>query len=66
MAEFAYNNAKNTSIGHMPFKLNYSYHLYISYKKEVDLRSMLKLIDYKREIAHTIALVSCKLSHVQL
>ena len=25
MAKFAYNNAKNTSIGHTPFKLNYGY-----------------------------------------
>ena len=26
MAEFAYNNAKNVSTGHMLFKLNYGYH----------------------------------------
>ncbi len=26
IAEFAYNNTKNTSTGHTLFKLNYSYH----------------------------------------
>ena len=26
MAEFAYNNAKNASTGHMTFELNYGYH----------------------------------------
>ncbi len=26
MAEFAYNNAKNASIGHIPFKLNCGFH----------------------------------------
>ena len=36
MAEFAYNNAKNASIGHMLFELNYSYHPHISYKKNID------------------------------
>ena len=39
MAEFAYNNAKNASIGHMPFELNYSYHPWILYKEDVDSRS---------------------------
>lgn len=27
MAEFTYKNAKNASIGHTPFKLNYKFHL---------------------------------------
>lgn len=27
IAEFAYNNTKNASIGHTTFKLNYGYHL---------------------------------------
>ena len=36
MAEFAYNNAKNASIGHMPFELNCKYHHQTSYKKDVN------------------------------
>ena len=36
MAKFAYNNAKNTSIDFISFKLNCDYHLRISYKKEVN------------------------------
>ena len=39
MAKFAYNNAKNASIGHMPFKLNYNYHLRILYEEDADPRS---------------------------
>ena len=39
MAEFAYNNAKNASIGHTPFELNCSYHPRMSYEKNVDPRS---------------------------
>ena len=45
MAEFAYNNSKNTSTGHTPFKLNYSYHPQMAYKKEVDPRSKSKSAD---------------------
>ena len=33
VAEFAYNNAKYASTGYTPFKLNYGYHLRVSYKK---------------------------------
>ena len=42
MAEFAYNNAKNASTGHTSFELNYGYHLWISYKKDVNLYSKSK------------------------
>ena len=34
MAEFAYNNAKNASIGYTPFKLNCRYHPRIFYEEE--------------------------------
>lgn len=37
MAEFAYNNAKNASIGHTLFELNYGYHSYIFLKKMIIL-----------------------------
>ncbi len=39
MAEFAYNNVKNTSTGHTPFELNYGYHPRVSFEKDVDPRS---------------------------
>ena len=42
MAEFAYNNAKNTSTRHTLFELNCGYHLWISYKKDLDPRSKSK------------------------
>ena len=45
MAEFVYNNAKNTSTGHTPFELNCGYHPQMSYKEEVNPRSKSKLAD---------------------
>ena len=45
MVEFAYNNAKNTSIGHTPFKLNCDYHPRMLYEEEVDPRSQSKSAD---------------------
>ena len=45
MAEFAYNNAKNASTGHMPFELNCGYHPRMSYEEEVDPRSKSKSAD---------------------
>lgn len=35
MAEFAYKNTKNMSIGNIPFKLNHKYHLCISLNDDV-------------------------------
>ena len=45
MAEFAYNNAKNTSTGHTSFKLNCGYHPRISYKEDLDPRSKSKIAE---------------------
>ena len=42
MAEFAYNNAKNSSTGHTPFKLNCGYHPCIFFEKNTDPRSQSK------------------------
>ena len=42
MAEFAYNNAKNASIGHTPFELNCGYHPRVFYKEDLDPRSKSK------------------------
>ncbi len=36
MAEFAYNNAKNTSIGHTLFKLNCGYNPRVSFEEDVE------------------------------
>lgn len=36
MAKFAYNNAKNTSTGHILFVFNCNYHIYFLYKEEAD------------------------------
>ena len=36
MAEFAYNNAKNASIGHTSFELNCDFYSRAFYKKDVD------------------------------
>ena len=37
MAEFTYNNAKNTSTSHTPLKFNYSCHSRISFEEDIDL-----------------------------
>ena len=42
MAEFAYNNAKNASFGHMFFELNCDYHFKMFYKKNVNPRFKFK------------------------
>ena len=45
MAEFAYNNAKNPSSSYTFFELNYGYHSWMSYKKDVNLYSKSKSVD---------------------
>ena len=45
MAEFAYNNAKNSSTGHTPFKLNCGYHPRVFFEENTDPRSELKSAD---------------------
>ena len=39
IAEFAYNNTKNTSTDHTPFKLNCDYYPKILFEENVDLYS---------------------------
>ncbi len=66
IAEFAYNNTKNVSIGHTPFEFNYSYHPRISFKKDVDPRSRScsanKLAEELRELMEVCCL---NLLHIQ-
>ena len=45
MAEFIYNNAKNSRTGHTPFELTWSYHLYVSFEENTDTRSQSKSAD---------------------
>ena len=45
MAEFAYNIAKNASIGHTSFELNCDFHPRMSYEEDVDPRSQSKSAD---------------------
>ena len=42
MTKFAYNNVKNTSIGHMRFELSYGYHFCILFEEDINSRSQLK------------------------
>ena len=45
MAEFAYNNTKNTSTGYTPFELNHGFHTRVSYKEDVDPYSKSRIVD---------------------
>ena len=45
MAELIYNNAKIVSMGYIYSKLNYKYHLHISYKEDIDFHSRSKAVD---------------------
>ena len=45
MADFAYNNAKNTSTGHTSFELNCDYYSWMSYEEKVDPRFKSKSAD---------------------
>ncbi len=42
IAEFAYKNVKNIGTGHIFFEFNYDYHLYVFYKKNINLCFKLK------------------------
>ena len=45
IAEFAYNNIKNSSISHMSFELNCGYYPWMSYEENVNPRSQSKSAD---------------------
>ena len=66
MAKFAYNNTKNASSGHMFFKLNYGYHLQISYKNNVNPCSKSKSADkISTELRELIIVCKKNLYHAQ-
>ncbi len=39
MAEFVYNNTKNASTGHTPFKLDCGYHPKVFFEEDIDFHS---------------------------
>ena len=43
MTKFAYNNVKNTSISHISFELNCSYHLCVYLKEDIEACSQSKI-----------------------
>ena len=66
MAEFAYNNTKNTSIGYTPFELNCGFHLKVPYKEDVDSYSKLKTADQLPTKLHNLMSIYRKnLQHAQ-
>ncbi len=66
MAEFAYNNAKNASIGHTHFELNYGYHPQASYKEDINPRSQSKSADeLATELQKLIAVCRENLQYAQ-
>ena len=59
MAEFAYGNAKYTSMRYRSFELNCGYHPYVSYGEDVDPRPRSKAADeLTEELRNLIA--ACK------
>ena len=66
MVEFAYNNAKNANTGYTPFKLNYGYHPYISYKEDINLCFKSKLANkLSSEVQELILICRENLYHAQ-
>ena len=66
MAEFTYNNSKNASTGHTPFKLNCGYHPQMSYEEEVNLRSQFKSADkLSKELRKLMVICRKNLHHAQ-
>ena len=66
MAEFAYNNAKNASSGHTPFKLNYSFHPQAFFKNNVNPCSRSRSVNkLAKELKELIDICQQNLLHAQ-
>ena len=66
MAEFAYNNTKNASIGYISFELNCGYQPRVSYKKDLDPRSKLKTAkELSSKLWNLMAVCQQNLYHAQ-
>ena len=61
MTEFAYNNAKNVSIGHTSFESNYGYQPCISYKKHIDPHSKSKSANELLSELQDFMLICCEI-----
>ncbi len=65
MTEFIYNNVKNASTSHNPFKLNCGYHLRVFFKTDIDLYSKSCLANKLAEELKELIEVCCQnLLHV--
>ena len=65
VAEFAYNNAKNASIGYTFFKLNCGYHPRVSYEEDLDPRSKSRTAEeLSSELRELITVCQQNLHHV--
>ena len=66
MAEFAYNNVKNTSTGHTPFEFNCRYHPRVSYEENLDPRSKSKTMkELSSKLRNLMAVCQQNLYHAQ-
>ena len=66
MTEFAFNNFKNVSISHIPFKLNCGYHLCVSFKDEYNTCSKSFLAKKRAMELRELMNIYCQnLLHVQ-
>ena len=66
MAEFAYNNAKNASAGHTPFKLNCGFHPRVFFEDDVNPRSRSRFANkLAKELRKLIDIYQQNLLHAQ-
>ena len=66
MAKFAYNNAKNASIVHTPFELNFDYYCQMLYEEDVNPRFQSKSADkLSAELRELIIVCQENLYHAQ-
>ena len=66
MAKFAYNNAKNASISHTLFELNYGFHPQVFFEDDVDPRSKSRFADkLAKELRELMDICQQNLFHTQ-
>ena len=66
MAEFTYNNAKNTSIANISFELNCSYYPYVFFEENINLHFQSKTVkQLSGKLKKRITICQKNLYHVQ-
>ncbi len=66
MAEFAYNNTKNTNTSHTPFELNFGYHPKIFFVDDINPRSKSRFANkLVEELTELIEVCYQNLLHIQ-